>query len=91
VPQKTFYAGVDRIELAQGESYLLARPLKALADYVYVHKRDWTSAHPVVESLRVDELLLDEIPNEDFDALKDNYRSNRVRRFLEGLRKELAC
>jgi hypothetical protein len=89
VPQSTFYAAVDRTGNDQGGSFLLASPLKALADYVYVHKCDWTSGRPVVESLRVDEAALAGIAAEEFDVLEGNYSSQRVRRFLRGLRKEL--
>ena len=31
------------MEKEDGGSFLLASPLKALADYVYVHKCDWDS------------------------------------------------
>ena len=89
VPQKTFYADVSRVENESGGTFLLASPLKALADYVYVHKCDWNSARPVVESLRVDEALLAGMEGKAFDALASNYSSLRVRRFLDGLRKEL--
>jgi hypothetical protein len=89
VPQKTFYAAVERAENDRGDSFLLASPLKALADYVYVHKRDWASAQPVIESLRVDESSLAGVTAKEFDELEGNYTSQRVRRFLKGLRKEL--
>lgn len=89
VPQKVFYAAVERIQNDRGDSFLLASPLKALADYVYVHKRDWASARPVVESLRVDESSLAGVTAKEFDELEGNYTSQRVRRFLKGLRKEL--
>jgi len=89
VPQKTLYAGVERVEGAHGGSFLLAAPLKALADYVYVHRRDWDSAQPVVESLRVDEGLLAGIEADIFNRLLANYSSRRVQRFLKGLRKDL--
>jgi phage terminase large subunit-like protein len=89
VPQATFYAEVTRVEKGPGSSFLLASPLKALADYVYVHRRDWESARPVVESLRVDEGLLAGVEVEAFDTLVANYSSLRVRRFLNGLRKDL--
>lgn len=88
VPQATFYSEVTRAEKDAG-SFMLASPLKALADYVYIHKRDWTSASPVVESLRVEEDMLVTIEAEEFDRLRDNYSSLRVRRFLKGLRKDL--
>lgn len=89
VPQKTFYAEVERVEDEGGGNFLLASPLKALADYVYVHKCDWHSARPVVESLRVDESLLVGIEANGLDRHLANYSSRRVQRFLKGLRKDL--
>jgi hypothetical protein len=68
---------------------MLASPLKALADYVYAHKTAWTSVHPVIASLRVDEGSLADIRSEAFDTLVDNYSSRRVRGFLEGLRRDM--
>jgi len=90
VPQKVLYAGVDRVETPAGESFLLASPLKALADYVYVHKLDVRSAGAVVRSLRVDAELLAEVSAGEAEALRANYPSRRVRRLLAGVRKELS-
>ena len=67
----------------------MASPLKALADYVYAHNLDCVSAGPVIESLRVDESSLASVKLETFEHLLANYSSRRVRRFLEGLRKDL--
>ena len=89
VPQATLLAEVSRAEKEAGGSFLIASPLKALADYVYVHKCNWVSARPVVESLRVDESLLTSVPPEEFERLLANYSSGRLRRFLDGLRKDL--
>lgn len=89
VPQKTFYADVERVEDEEGGSFLLASSLKALTDYVYVHKCDWDSARPVVESLRVDERLLVGIEAKGLDCHLANNSSRRVQRFLKGLRKDL--
>jgi hypothetical protein len=98
IPQKVFYMEVARIEkeggktdrgFHVGESYLMASPLKALADYVYAHRLDWVSASPVFESLRVDESSLAGIDVEILEHLLANYSSRRVQRFLEGLRKDL--
>ena len=71
------------------ENFLLASPLKALADYVHVRKQDWNSSRPVVRSLRVDEGLLAGVGAEEFDRLLANYSSLRVRCFLQGMRKDL--
>ena len=89
VPQRTFYAGVSRVKCPDGGSFLLASPLKTLTDYVYVHKCDWRSAQPIVQSLRVDPALLAELEPQAIDEMAGNYRSRRVLRFLAGLRKDL--
>jgi len=68
---------------------MMATPLKALADYVYTHRCDWTSASPLIESLRVEESDLTGLTADAFDQLLPIYRSGRVRRFLLGLRKDL--
>jgi hypothetical protein len=90
VPQRILFAGVRRQTLeGNGSSFLLAEPLKALADYVYVHARDWKGATPVIGSLRVDEAELATLTAASFDRLADVYRSGRVRKFLAGLRRDL--
>lgn len=89
VPQKKLYAGVRRISSDSGLSWMLASPLKALADYVYSHRLDWTSADPLLKSLRIEEDQLSELTLSDFDELDGNYASVRIRRFLEGLKKEI--
>ena len=89
IPQKRFYAGVQRQELQSGGVFFLAQPLKALADYVYVHGVDWVGLNPVRESLRVENSELETLTVESFESLTGVYRSGRVRRFLDAMRKEL--
>ncbi len=89
VPQKLFYAGVQRQELQSGGVFFLAEPLKALADYVYVHSVDWVGLGPIRESLRVENADLDTLTAESFEPLAGVYRSGRVRRFLDSIRREL--
>lgn len=89
VPQTQFFIGVSRIETENGGSFLMADPLKALADYVYVHHCKWDSVTPVLESLRVDEDSLAELKADSFDPLMNNYRAGLVQRFLAGFRKDL--
>jgi hypothetical protein len=89
VPQKNFYAGVERVQLEREGAFFLAGPLKALSDLVYLNGWNWDSAKPVVESLRVEEENLGELKSEDFEEIAECYRSSRVRKFLVGLRKDL--
>jgi predicted transcriptional regulator of viral defense system len=89
VPQQVFYTQVERLTDASGNVFLMATPLKALADYVYVHERDWTGIEPAVSSLRIEPEELGQVPGDTLEALAGNYSSSRVKRFLEGLRKDL--
>ena len=90
VPQESLMVGVERVaEAAAHIAYFMARPLKALADYVYVHQCDWISAEPLRDSLRIEIDALETLTRADFDELEGQYRSGRVSRFLHGLRKDL--
>ncbi len=89
VPQKILFAGVERFQDESGNVWFQATPLKALADYVYLHKCYWTLSQPLIDSLRIDEENLTEITKSDFLELADNYTNQRVIRFLKGLKKEL--
>jgi len=89
VPQKVFYTCVARLTDEVGDVLLMASPLKALADYVYVQKKDWTGLKPVVESLRIEPEEFASVAVNDLDALIENYKSRRVMNFLKGLRKDL--
>ena len=89
VPQSRFYSGVSRIVTEDGGSFLMAEPLKALADYVYAPHCPWDSATPVRESLRVDEQALAELDASSFEPLLNQYRSRHMQLFLLGFRKDL--
>ena len=78
-----------RQSLSDGVCVFVASPLKALADYIYVHACDWTGLAPVLQSLRVEQTELDTLTGESFEALAGVYRSGRVRRFLDATRREL--
>ena len=89
VPQKSFYSGVERVELGAGSAFFVAEPLKALADLVYMNGCDWESAEPLRESLRVELDNLRELTGADFEEIEGCYKSGRVKNFLSGLRKDL--
>ena len=89
VPSAVFYNEVNRITPENGEAFFMATPLKALADYVYIHQENWEGSAPVIESLRVDPACLKEPGQEEFDRLYKNYTSKRVKRFIKGLKKDL--
>jgi predicted transcriptional regulator of viral defense system len=89
IPQNLFYAAVVRETTSDtGDVMLIAQPVKALADYVYVYRKDWDTPEPAIESLRIDPEDLAGVSADDMDEAMESYRSNRVLRFLSGLRKE---
>jgi len=89
IPQVMFFCGVKTVSI-DGKSALMARPLKALADYVYAQKLEWTNREPLIESLRIEEEELETLTARDFDDIQGNYRTApAVESFLAGLRKDL--
>lgn len=91
VRQTPLLAGVERIvgkDPAQG-SFYMAKPLKALADYVASRGLDWIGLDPLVESLRIEDDGFESLKASDFDELDGVYKSARARKFLAGVRKEL--
>ena len=88
IKQTPLMAGV-LCEQATGGTFLVATPLKALADIVAARGLDWGDSGPLVSSLRIDSEDIDGLTSEDFDMLDGVYYSRRARTFLAGLRKEL--
>lgn len=89
VPQKTFYAGVERCVDKNENVYFMASPAKALADYIYSHKEDFKNIGDAAESLRIEPEQLNSVKAEELSILQGNYSSKRVKRFLDSWMKEL--
>jgi hypothetical protein len=89
IPQKLFYSEVKRFTDESKNVFLMASPLKALADYVYVRKKDWTKIDPVIGSLRIEPEEFEQVTRDSLDSLIANYSNSRVKRFLEGIGKDL--
>lgn len=90
VPQKNLFAAVCRVPRADGQAAFVATPLKALADYVSVHRADWRGVEPLIESLRLPPACIGAIEPAECAELAANYRSRRVHRFLAGLGREVS-
>jgi predicted transcriptional regulator of viral defense system len=88
-PQSLFYTGVERVSDEGSDVFLMATPVKALADYVYVNGKDWVGLKPAAESLRIEAEEFETVTVDDIDALVENYKSRRVRKFIKGLRRDL--
>lgn len=84
-----FFAGVRRITTDK-DSFFLAEPWKALADYVVLYKKDWQGLHPLIHSLRIEEDVLQATTSEQLREVEEAHTSRRARRFFKGIRKELS-
>lgn len=84
-----FLTSVSRIEEIQGEPFLIASPLRALADLFYINDIDWKDLNYLTEGLRIDKELLMTIKLSELNAVKKIYRSKRVLDFISNLRLEI--
>ncbi len=88
IPQRMFFCATE-VTGGGHVTWLQARPLKALADYVYVHRLTWNTVEPLLESLRIETDDLESLTAEDFDDLQGNYHTApHVEDFLAGLRRD---
>ncbi|MDA3941629.1 MAG: hypothetical protein PF693_20360 [Spirochaetia bacterium] len=89
VPQNIFYESVERHIDQEGYIFFMAKPLKALVDYIYINKIDWGSLDFLLKSLRIEKEELDKLQSRDFDLLAANYKNKRVNHFINKIKKEL--
>lgn len=85
VPTNIFFEGVERLP----SGAFMAKPLKALLDYIYIYKKDWLGLRPVAESLRVNGNLLKKVSRAEIRRYKSNYPQKRMQKFLVSVEKEL--
>ena len=88
VPAKGFYQGIKRIK-TKNSAFLMAEPWKALADYCYVHHKQWKTPKDLELDMRIEIDSLLESNRETLHTLAKNYPSKRVRTFLEHMIEEL--
>lgn len=88
VKEAEFLSGVTREEY-QGQAFLMATPLRALADYVYDRKIEWTSIDWLLEGLRIEEENLRTLTLADFQQVRSVFHARRVLSFLNGIQREL--
>lgn len=90
VPQRVFYAGVERYVDPDGNVFFMASPAKALADYVYVHRPNWAGIDEASESLRIESDDWAAVAPEQLDGLAGNYANHRVTCFLASWKERLS-
>ena len=66
----------------------MAKPWKAICDYIYCYKKNWHSLGPLVESLRIEVENLPMLRSEEIQLLDEYYHHRRISRFLKGVMNE---
>ena len=83
-----FLQAVTRYEL-QHQVALIADPLRALLDLVYLRKLPWQGLDYLLEGLRIDEQAIRSLSSSDINRLLDVYKGKRERMFIEALLRAL--
>lgn len=76
-------------EKVNGQTMLIAKPIRALMDLVCFRKQEWQGIDWLTEGMRIDYDYLKTINREEIKTLSLVYKQKRVKTFLEQLAKEL--
>lgn len=79
-----FLQGVARQEL-EHQIALVADPMRALLDLVYLRKLPWQGLDYLIEGLRIDESLIKSVPSVNITMLLNVYKGKREQTFIEEL------
>jgi hypothetical protein len=83
-----FLQAVTRHEL-QHQVALIADPLRALLDLVYLRKLPWQGLDYLLDGLRIDEQAIRSLSSSDITRLLDVYKGKRERVFIDELLRAL--
>ncbi len=83
-----FLQAIERHEL-QNQVALIAEPLRALLDLVYLRKLPWQGLDYLLSGLRIDEQQLRAVTWLDLSRLLDVYKGRREQMFIEELQRSL--
>lgn len=88
VPLESLFTGVELIKENEHQ-FFMAKPWKAICDYIFCYKKNWNDLRPLLESLRINREDLPILFDEELQLLNEYYHHKRVDRFLKGVRKDL--
>ena len=79
---------VERLKI-NGQSMMVAKPVRALMDLVCLRKTEWQGMDWLTEGLRIDYDYLRSITHADIRTLRLVYKQKRVKTFLDNLARKL--
>jgi hypothetical protein len=88
LPLENFYVGVELIT-ENNYRYFMAKPWKAICDYVFCYKSEWDHIDQLLESMRINPEDLPFLRDEEIEILKEYYHHSRVTRFLKNIKRDL--
>lgn len=84
-----FFLELVTREIINQQAVLIARPLRALLDLVYLRKEEWQGMKWFEQNLRIEPSLLHAITGDQLRTLKLVYRHKRMQRFLTEMERAL--
>jgi hypothetical protein len=88
LPLENFYTEVMLVR-EQHYQFFIAKPWKAICDYVFCYKKNWRSLEPLEKSLRINREDLPMLRDEEIELLDDYYHNKRLTLFLKGIQQNL--
>ena len=88
LPLENFYTEVTLVR-EQHYRFFMAKPWKAICDYVFYYKKDWNSFEPLIKSLRINREDLPMLRDEEIELLDEYYHHRRLTRFLKAIKQDL--
>lgn len=87
VPLKDLYTDVTLIKESE-QRFFVAKPWRAICDYVFCYRKDWNSIEPLIKSLRIEFNDLPILRNEEIQLLDEYYHQRRISRFFKNIQKD---
>ncbi len=87
LPSENFYLDVEIVTESNAQ-FFIAKPWKAICDYVFCYKKNWKGLAPLFESLRIDQDELPILSDIDMERLDAYYQNLRIRHFLKWVGRE---
>ena len=75
---------VERVQLGE-QPVLMARPVRALLDLVCLKKVEWQGLAWLVQGMRIDEDVLNQVTGAELRTLRQVYKHKRVKEFIAQL------
>lgn len=88
LPEENLFTEVELIKENEYQ-FFIAKPWKAICDYIYCYKHDWKDLDPLQNSLRIEIEDLPLLREEEIQLLEEYYHQKRISRFLKNIRREL--